>query len=340
MKFSCKTSEFLQALQLAGRAISGQQALPILGNIHLKAENGVCAVSATDLELSIVTKCGAEVEREGAITVPAKALLNFVQYNADPDITLEVTENSMVKCSSKRGKAVIAGESAKEYPFIAEVEGKTAFTMEPEPLLEALNLVTFPSARNTLRPVLSGVFLKGAEGSLTMVATDSYRLSEYILPAPAIIEAVTCIVPVKVLDELKSIIGGKKPAHPSASAEAGDAKEKKMEVSVILGTQQIGFSFGQTRLLSRLIEGKFPPYQEIIPKTEGTTVFLSTEELLTAVRRMHYFAKEVNNNLTFRFSQGQAHVLTPQTPAGRRAKLNRRRPKPPLDATNRPSAPR
>jgi DNA polymerase-3 subunit beta len=317
MKVACNTQELLQALQLVSRAISAQQALPILGNILLKAEAGRCIVSATDLELSIVTSFDALVETEGSITIPAKAILNFAQYNNDAEVVLETKEGTQIRCTSAHSKTMLSGEAASDYPSIVPVEQKTAFSLDAATLLEALDLVTFASARSSLRPVLSGVYLRTEGENIVLVSTDSYRLSEYVIKASAS-EELSCIIPVKILEELKMVLAGKKSAKRSPTEE--DAKEgERVEahpVQIALSAQQIEMKMGETRLLSRLIEGKFPPYQQIIPKEFGTKALLSTRELTTAVKRMHYFAKEVNNNLTFSFGNGQVHIATPQTQLG------------------------
>lgn len=318
MKFLCGTQEFLQAIQLVSRAISGQQALPILGNILFQAEGSTCIVSATDLELSMVTSFHATIEREGSITIPAKAILNFAQYNTDPEIVLETHEGTRLKCSSKHGVTQLSGEVAKEFPVIPTVEGKKGFSLDAAELLEALNLVTFASARSSLRPVLSGVHMRAEGKAFTLVSTDSYRLSEYTIAADVGAE-ISCIVPVKVLEELKILLGGLKPAKrtPSEEGEKQGARPEAKPVEVHLSDQQIEFTVGQTRLLSRLIEGKFPDYQQIIPKQHTTKAIVSTRDLLTAVKRMHYFAKEVNNNLTFSFTSGSLHISTPETQLGK-----------------------
>jgi DNA polymerase-3 subunit beta len=318
MKFSCSTHDLLQALQLVSRAISGQQALPILSNVLLKVSEGKCTVSATDLELSIVTSFDANIESEGSVTVPAKAFLNFAQYNNDPEITLETKDGTQIKCTSAHNKTMLSGEAASEYPSIVPVEQKTAFSLDAATLLEALHLVTFASARSSLRPVLSGVYIRTEGDNIILVSTDSYRLSEYTIKAQST-EPLSCIIPVKVLDELKVILAGKKPAKRSATED--DAKEgtrsEATPVHITMSQQQIELRVDGTRLLSRLIDGKFPPYQQIIPKDHTTKSILSTKELTTAVKRMHYFAKEMNNNLTFAFGSGQVHISTPQTQLGK-----------------------
>ncbi|MBT3293410.1 DNA polymerase III subunit beta [Candidatus Peregrinibacteria bacterium] len=314
MKFSCTTSDLLQALQLVSRAISGQQALPILGNVLLEAEGKRCTISATDLELSIVTSIEADIENEGAITVPAKAFLNFAQYNSDDRVLLETSEGTQLKCTSTQAKTVIAGETAQEYPTISTIKKEQAFSFDVEPLLEALHFVTFASAKTTLRPVLSGVYIREEKGNLVFVATDSYRLSEISIPTNSAGGEISCIVPTKVLEELRNILG----AHKSDSKK-GDKKDSETEtkkIDVVLSNQQIEVHIGQTTLLSRLIEGKFPDYQQIIPKDNSTVSVLPTKELVTTVKRMHYFAKEANNNLTFKLSKESVHIATPQTQAG------------------------
>ncbi len=321
MKFSCATQDFLASLQLVSRAIGGQQALPILGNILMEVKAGMCTVSATDLELSIVTSFDASIESEGTVTVPAKAMLNFVQFNTDSEMVLEVKEGTQVKCTSKHAKASIAGEASSEYPTISPVDKQTTFSIGMGPLLQALHLVTFASAKTTLRPVLSGVYMRRSDNSIILAATDSYRLSEYKIPMGEAGAEMSCIIPVKVLDELKVVLGGmksdKKEKKPKEEKKEGEEEGKEDDVSIALGRQQIEITVGRTRLLSRLIDGKFPNYDQIVPKESLTSVHLSLMDFMPAVKRMHYFAKEVNNNLTFHFKQGESRIFTPQTPAGR-----------------------
>ncbi|MBU2259610.1 DNA polymerase III subunit beta, partial [Patescibacteria group bacterium] len=315
--FSCQTSQLLQSIHLVSRAISGQQALPILGNILIVAEGKRCTVSATDLELSIVTSFEASIENEGAITVPSKAILNFAQYNSDDEVLLETSEGTQLKCTSKHTKTIIAGEAASEYPTITSIEKEVSFSLDTGPLLDALHMVTFASAKSTLRPVLSGVYLRAEKGKLVFVATDSYRLSEYSIPMSGGSD-ISCIIPAKVLEELKSVLGSKKEDGKTEKGGEEEDKKKKAapKVEISLSSQQIELAVGQTQLLSRLIEGKFPDYQQIIPKDSNTKVKIPTKELLTVVKRMHYFAKEINNNLTFSFKKGSLHIKTPQTQIG------------------------
>jgi DNA polymerase III subunit beta len=306
MKFSCTTPELLGTIQLAGRAIGSQQALPILGNVLIKVTSGKCVMTATDLEMSIVSAIPAAIESEGSFTVPAKAFLNFLQYNNDPEITLELVDGAKLRCSSARAKAMIAGEAATEFPSIAAIERLSTFSLDAVPLLQALHLVTFATAKTTLRPVLSGVYVRMSEGRLILAATDSYRLSEYKLPTDGGAGDITCIIPAKILDEVRSALAGSK-----------GEKDAPTRVEIALSKQQVEMCVGETRLISRLIEGRFPNYEQIVPKEHTTRLRFPLAELSPAVKRLHYFAKEMNNTLAFHVTQGQARIVTPQTQAGR-----------------------
>jgi DNA polymerase-3 subunit beta len=322
MKFSCGTADFVSSLQLVSRAIGSQQALPILGNILMTVEGKRCTVSATDLELSIITSFEAKIENEGAITIPAKAILNFAQYNNDPEVLLETNEGTNLRCTSRHAKAVIAGEAAAEFPTISSVEKQASIQLKSEPLLEALNLVTFAASRSTLRPVLSGVFVRVESGKLILVATDSYRLSEFILPISGGTDDISCIIPTKILEELRVILASQRDRKSGKEdkkkeEKIDETKGKTSSVDVVLSRQQIELTVGHTRLVSRLIDGKFPDYRQIIPKTFSVKAAFPSNELTTAVRRMHYFAKEINNNLTFSVTKGTTHIITPQTQMGR-----------------------
>ncbi len=308
MKFSSKTADLLSSLQLAIRAIGSDQTLPILQNVLIRAEGETCTLSATNLELSIVTSLPVKIEREGAITVPAKAILNFVQYNQDENLLLESSEGTQLKLKSNHAKATIAGEAESGYPVIASIEGKTSLSLAARPLIHALSLVTFACAKTTSRPVISGVYMRLESGTITLVGTDSYRLSEYKLPVENAEATLSCIIPAKFLEELRSVI----------SSQLGKEQDAdKFMVSIHLSAQQIEATVGPTKLVSRLIDGKFPDYAQVLPKEKATTVSFLTKELLTIVKRMHYFAREVNNNITFSVAGSTLTLSTKQTQMGK-----------------------
>lgn len=314
MKFSCRTEELLSAVSTVSRAIGGQQALPILGNILFTVEGKRCTLSATNLEFSIISYTDAEVENEGSITVPAKAIQNFAQYCTSEEVLFETSEDSQLKCFSKKTKTVIAGEPASEYPTITPIQKEALLTVNDKELFTAIHHTAFASARTTTRPVLSGVYVRVAKDELTLVATDSYRLSEYRIQVMEKQGEINCIVPMKVLVEIMAIISGS--LRERGGEEKGD-KDKGRPTSMSLSSQQIEVVIGKTKVLSRLIDGTFPNYEQILPANASTTVLFSLPELLTDVKRMHYFAKESNNNLVFTISGKDALIQTQRTQIGR-----------------------
>ena len=319
MKFSCKTQELLGALHLVSRAIGGEQTLPILQNVLIQAEGKRCTLSATNLELSIVTSFEVNIENEGGITVPAKAILNFIQYNRDDEVLLETSEGTQVKLQSKHAKAVIAGEATSGYPIITSVQKETSLHIPVSPLVDALNLVTFACAKTTSRPVISGVYVRVEKGKIILVGTDSYRLSEYKIPISGQSGEVSCIIPARFLEELTGIVSSRRQEDDkSGGKNEKKAKERELEaLEMNMSAQQIEVQYGHTKLTSRLIDGKFPDYIQVLPKEKHTTVTIPTRELLAAAKRMHYFAKEVNNNITFTINKGSLLLTTKQTQLGK-----------------------
>lgn len=312
MKFSCKTSDLLSGIQLVSRAIGTEQVLPILQNILIHVEGKRCTLSSTNLELSIVTSFEVSIENEGSVTVPAKAILNFVQYNQDPEIILETSEGTQLKLHSKRAKATIAGEAASGFPTINSIQKETTISLEVIPLLRALNLVTFSCAKTTSRPVISGVYARVENEKLIIVATDSYRLSEYKIDISGSTGNVSCIIPARFLEELKAVIALHK------GRDENDTTDKRWDkVDIHLGAQQIEVHIAHTKLVSRLIDGKFPDYTQVLPKEKHSTVSVATKDLLNTVKRMHYFAKEQSNNITFAFTGQGIHLNTKQTQIGK-----------------------
>lgn len=316
MKFSATTKDLLAGLQLVTRAIGTEQVLPILQNILIVASGKQCTLSATNLELSIITTLDVAIEHEGSITIPAKALLNFIQYNQDDSIVLETSEGTQLKLHSKRAKATILGDTAQGFPTIVGIQKETTLHLPIHHFVEALSLTTFSCAKTNARPVISGAYMFTKNTTLTIASTDSYRLSEYVITLPSTVASVSCIIPVRFLDELKSILLFHLGHHESTK-EKGDHEASDQSFELHLSTQQIEARIGSTTIISRLIEGKFPDYQQVLPKERKATITVSTKNLLSAVKRMHYFAKEQSNNITFSFTRDAVNFITKQTQIGR-----------------------
>ncbi len=302
MKLSCSQRDLDYALNIVNKAINPNNTLPVLNNIFIKAEEKKLHFSATNLEIAISCSIDAEVKKEGAITVPAKLITSYVALLTDEKVELEVTEGVSLKIKSSSSETKMKCISADEFPLIPKIEKSQSFSVKIDDFYVSINETVFAASVNTSRPVLSGVYLSVDSSQLKMVATDSYRLAEKKLKienGPK--EALNCIVPGKTMMELAKII--------SKSAD----KEVKIDVS----SNQILFKLGGVELISRLIEGKFPDYEKIIPKEEKTNFEVSVEDFSLVLKRVSLFARENNNSIYLDANKdGKLTIASEETKVG------------------------
>lgn len=307
MRVSCFQENLAKGLSIVGRAVSSRSTLPVLGNILLEAKDNQLRLAATNLEIGINCWIGAKVEDEGAITVPARLLAEFVNSLPPEKIDMELavrTQTLHLNCA--RYEANIKGIDAAEFPIIPTVDNgdgpeQTAETLEGSTIaLETSGLrrmidqVVFAAATDESRPTLTGVEVSFKDNRLAMAATDGYRLSvrSVELDSP-LDEDLTVIVPAKSLGELGRVI-----------ADADE--ERPVQVTVTQARNQILFrvwgrghetrgAFHQVDVVSQLIDARFPDYRGIIPKGHDTRTVVPTDSLLKAVRVAQLFARDNAN---------------------------------------------
>lgn len=276
MLLTCAQTDLLAALQTVSKAVNLNNTLPVLNNILLKAEGRTLTFAATNLEIAITTKIKAEVKNEGAITVPARLFTSYVSLLADGSVELANKDGLDLHIKSAKSKTKIKGISADEFPLIPQVKRENSLQISAADLLTTINQVAFATARDMVRPVLAGVALIASTKELRFAATDSYRLSEKILkPMKAPNEEVSLIIPARTVQELARILD--KSSDP---------------VTLDISGTQVLFLYRDVELASRLIEGSFPDYSPIIPKSHATQISVSVAELTNAVKRVSLFAKE------------------------------------------------
>jgi len=300
MKVVISQSDLLESLKIVSRAVSGGNTLPVLGNILIRAENKKVYFAATNLELSISTSTEAIVKNEGAITVPAKILTSYTSLlNNDEDVELSATGGATLEIKSKSSKTKIKGISADEFPQIARVDSGTKITIDSKVFRKAISQVAFAAQENSSRPILAGVYFLAEKDELRMVATDSYRLSEKKIKLEKSVEKVSNVIPVRAIFE----------ADRLAATAA--------KITVTISENQAMFSVNGTELTSRLIDGQFPDYTQIIPKKNATTVEVSRDDFELAVRRVSIFAKENNQHMKLEFlNDGTCTISTDATQIG------------------------
>ena len=283
MKVSCLQENLAKGLSIVGRAVASRSTLPILSNVMLTTDNGRLKLSATNLELGINCWVGAKVEEEGATTVPARLLTDFVNSLPPERIDMELvvrTQTLNARCA--RFEANIKGIDAQEFPIIPTAgDGESAIRLAPEDLRRMIDQVAFAAATDESRPILTGVLARFEGDRLTLAAADGFRLSVRSAPiGQSLDQPVEVIIPARALGELARI--------------AAD-QEDQVEVIITPARNQILFHLNDVDLVSQLIEGKFPDYNQIIPSGHATRTVLDSSGFLKAARVSHLFARDAAN---------------------------------------------
>ena len=293
MKLSCLQENLKRGLAVVGHAVAGKSTLPVLSNILLATDEGRLKLAATNLEIGITCWIGAKVDEEGAVTIPAKLLSDYVGGLPNDKISMALdarTQMLTVQCG-REFVANMKGIESEEFPIIPTIEDRTpTVSFPPDVLREAIDQVAFAAANDDTRPVLAGVLLRLKDDTATFAAADGFRLSvrTIALPEP-VTEPMEVIIPSRTLTELSRIIGD---------------TEGPVEVTVTASGGQILFHTEEMDLVSRLIEGKFPDFERIIPSSYATRSILETQELAKAVKLASYFANASANIVKLTFESG------------------------------------
>jgi DNA polymerase III subunit beta len=279
MKLSCLQENLSRGLAVVGRAVATRTTLPITNNVLLATDKSRLKLVATNLEMAISYWLGAKVEDEGAITVPARLLTEFVNSlpNDRIDISLSPKTRSLeVKCA--RFEARISGVDAKDFPPIPSVEGAVITKVETDTLRQAITQVAFAAAVEESRPVLTGVDAQFDGDMLTLAAADGFRLAVYKLPlATPVGQKSEVIMPARILTELNRLMGD---------------GEETVEMIVNPNKSQALFRLKNTELVSQLVQGTFPQYAQLIPQGYKTRVIVDVAEFLRATRTASIFARD------------------------------------------------
>src|SRR5438093_2312640 len=297
MKLSTSRETLFAALQLVSRAVSTRSTVPSLGGVQLDAHETTLVLRATDMELSLTRAVEAAVEAPGTVLLPGRLL-------ADVSRSLPEGEVSLALRSEKRDVEITAGPArfhlrtltSEDFPRLPDFDGQAA-TLPGAPLAATIDRVARAASRDEVRPILTGVLVTAEGSTLTMVATDSYRLSvkhtDLERPIPESLEA---NVPARALRELARIV----------------AQEGSETVDISLAKNHAVFRAGPVVLSSRLIEGQFPSWRQLIPEAFEHEVRLPRVDLLETARRVSQLAQR-NAPLRFAFEEGQLTIAA-ETP--------------------------
>jgi DNA polymerase-3 subunit beta len=292
MKLTCMQDALKRGLAIVSHAVAGKSTLPVLANVLLTTEDGRLKLQATNLEIGITHWIGAEIQEEGAITLPAKLLADVIGNLPNDQVTLTLDARTQtVKVECKRSVSNIKGIEADEFPAIPSISDREPVAVLPPAVLrEAIDQVVFAAAADDSRPALAGVLVRMRDRHLFLAAADGFRLATrtVTLPEPLPLQA-EFLIPARALAELSRI--------------AADA-DGPISITVAPGGNQALFHTETTELVSRLIDQKFPDVERIIPQTYLTRSILDTAELAKAVKLASYFANSSQNVIKLTIQPG------------------------------------
>ena len=279
MKLSCLQENLSKGLSTVGRAVATRTTLPITQNVFLATDRSMLKLSATNLEIAITTWVGAMVEEEGAITVPARLLTEFVASLPSEQINMGVEpSDKTLGLTCARSEAHIHGTDAEEFPPIPTIEDGVEVKIDPQELKTAINHVAFAAATEESRPVLTGVKLELEGDQLTMAAADGFRLAVHRSHiTEAIGEPISIIVPSRTLSELSRFLG---------------EHDGPVGMTMAPTRGQVLFRMENLEMVSQLIQGTFPNYAQLIPQSYQTRTVFDLQVLLRAARSAAIFARD------------------------------------------------
>ena len=291
MKFIVSSTYLLKQLQVLGGVINNSNTLPILDNFLFELEHSKLTVSASDLETTMASTLVVESDSEGSVAIPAKLLLETLKTFPEQPLTFVIEENNTIEISSNHGKYALAYASADEFPKAISLESPSTTVLSADILATAISKTIFAAGNDDLRPVMSGVFFQFSTESLTFVATDAHKLVKYSRTDVTANETAEFIMPKKPLNLLKGILLG---SDDDVTIEYNDSNAK--------------FSFENSILICRLIDGKYPNYEAVIPKGNPNHLTIGRNQFLNSVRRVSIFSNKTTHQIRLKIAGAELNI--------------------------------
>jgi DNA polymerase-3 subunit beta len=285
MNFIVSSSSLLKHLQSISGVLSTSNSLPILDNFLFEIEDGLLKVSASDLETTMRTTLEVEAKESGKIAVPAKLLLDVLKNLPDQPCTFLVDKtNYSIEIAYDNGKSKMVGYNGEEYPRTPGIENANTIKVSGDIISKAINKTIFASGNDELRPVMSGVFCQFTPTDITFVATDAHKLVRYRRTDSQATGSSSFILPKKPLNLLKSNLNGSE------------------EVQIEYNESNAVFTFNDIILVCRLIDGKYPNYEAVIPKENPNVLTIDRQQFLSSIKRVSIFANKTTHQVKLRLA--------------------------------------
>ncbi len=292
MNFIVTSTTLLKNLQMIGGVLNNNNALPILDNFLFELKKGELTVTASDLESTISTVVPVEAKDSGSVAIPAKLLLETLKAIPTQPLTFTVDKaNFAIEIASDYGKYKLAGQDPAEYPQSPQLDSTSKVDINSISLAHAIDKTIFATGNDELRPVMSGVFVELADNNLTFVATDAHKLVKYLRTDASAEKTSSFILPKKPINLLKNILA-----------------LNDCPVSIEYNQTNALFTFSQTTLVCRLIDGKYPNYDAVIPKNNPNKLTIDRQLLLGSIKRVSIFSNKTTHQVRLKITGSELQV--------------------------------
>lgn len=299
MKFVCKKNILQEAISIAQKAVTGKTTMPVLEGLLIKAEDNTLTIIGSDTDLSIETKCDIESVSPGSVVVDAKLFGEIIRKLPNDMVEITTSENNSLEIYCQKSKFSLMHMDANDYPTLPTINENMIFNLPQGVLKNMIKGTIFAIAQDETRPILTGVLFEVKDSKLNMVALDGYRLAlkrEYMDTN----NTISSVIPGKTLNEISKILD--------------DSEEI---ANITFTTNHILFNLGNTKVISRLLEGEFIKYSSIIPEEYNLKITAKRNELLNCIERASLMAKEGNTNLIKLDIQEDNLIITSNSQLGK-----------------------
>jgi DNA polymerase III subunit beta len=292
MKFIVNSSYLLKQLSNINGVITTNPVVPILENFLFEIEKNRLTVTASDLQTSMITEITVESKEKGNIAVPARILLDTLKNLPDQPVTFSVDESTYsIEISSDNGRYKLAGENATDFPKVPSVSQDFSAVLSSEVFARAINNTIFATSNDELRPAMTGVYINLGEKNTSFVATDGHRLVRYRRTDVKSDNGNAIIIPRKALNLLKSTL-----------------PTENTEVSIDFNMSNAFFRFANIRMICRLIDEKFPDYENVIPSNNNIKMTINRQELLGSLKRISIYANKTTHQVRLKITGSELQV--------------------------------
>jgi len=292
MKFIVSSSSLLKHLSAINGVVTTNPVVPILENFLFEILDSKLTVTASDLQTSMMTEIEVEAKDDGNIAVPAKILIETLKNLPEQPVTFSIDkETYSIEISSDNGRYKLAGENATDFPRIPSVTNASTVEMSTDVLSSAIANTIFATSNDELRPAMTGVFINLSSTNTTFVATDGHRLIRYRRVDIASPEATSIIVPRKALNLLKSTL-----------------PTENVPVSVEFNTSNAYFKFNNIKMICRLIDERFPDYENVIPADNNNDMVINRQEFLGSLRRIAIYANKTTHQVRLKLTGSELQI--------------------------------